>query len=85
MAPDAFRSRGVPVGCCNLRLRAWSGWTGVLFMVTTGLSMLASAQWECRLVLADPLAWMMLILAAAAGASTGYALGYRLRCRRAAP
>jgi hypothetical protein len=64
-------------------LRAWSRWSGVLFAVATLASMLASAEWRCWMVLSDPLAWMMLILAAAAGVTAGYALGCRVQAWRA--
>lgn len=56
---------------------------GVLFAATTFISMLASAEWRFWLVLTDPLAWMMLILAAAAGVTAGYALGCRIQAWRA--
>ena len=85
MSPDALRTLAAAVGRCDPRLRAWSAGAGALLAAVTWLSMLASDGWICWLVLTDPLAWMMLVLAAAAGLSTGYALGCRLRARRAAP
>lgn len=85
MPPEAFRAIAAVAGRCDPRLRAWSGGAGVLLAVTTWLSMLASEDWTCWLVLTDPRAWMMLILAAAAGVSVGYALGCWLRDRRAVP
>ncbi|WP_130617319.1 hypothetical protein [Dyella amyloliquefaciens] len=65
-------------------LRAWSRWFGVVFAVVTFVSMLMSAEWRWWMVLADPLAWMMLILAAAAGVTAGYALGCRVQAWRPA-
>lgn len=65
-------------------LRAWSRWFGVFFAVPTFVSMLMSAEWRWWMVLTDPLAWMMLILAAAAGVTAGYALGCRVQSWRAA-
>ena len=45
--------------------------------------MLVSAECRFWVVLTDPLAWMMLILAAATGVTAGYALGCRVQAWRA--
>lgn len=66
------------------RLRQWSRCFGVLFTASTFLAMMVSAQWRLWRVLTDPLAWMMLILASAAGVTVGYALGCRVLGRRGA-
>jgi hypothetical protein len=50
----------------------------MVFTAGTFIPMVASAEWRLWLVLTDPLAWMMLILASAAGVTTGYALGCRM-------
>ncbi|HET6552193.1 MAG TPA: hypothetical protein VFG49_01530 [Dyella sp.] len=67
---------------CHPRLHAWSCAFGAMFSAITLLSMVASADWNPWLVLTDPLAWMMLFLAAAAGVSTGYALSCRVGAGR---
>lgn len=57
------------------------GWTrtgGILLSGVTFLSMARSAEWNFGLVLTDPLFWMTLLLAAAAGLVAGYAFGHWL-------
>lgn len=82
--PTHFRT-GAPRWSANeLRLRAWSRWFGILFTTVTFGSMVKSAEWKFWLVLADPLAWMVLLLAAAAGVVCGYALGCRVAKRAVA-
>jgi len=66
------------------KLRLWSRYVGALFAAGTFVSMVASAEWKLWMVLTDPLAWMMLILASAAGVTAGYAIGCRVLARRAA-
>ncbi|WP_458788759.1 hypothetical protein [Dyella jiangningensis] len=66
------------------RLRQWARCFGALFAIGTFLSMASSVEWRLWLVLTDPLAWMMLVLAAAAGVTAGYALGCRVLARRTA-
>lgn len=60
-------------------LRCWAHGFGTLFAAVTFISMAAAADWKLWQLLIDPLAWMMLILAAATGITAGYALGCRLR------
>jgi len=66
------------------RLRLWSRYVGMVFAAGTFIAMVASAEWRLWLVLTDPLAWMMLILASAAGITAGYALGCRMPAKRTA-
>ena len=64
-------------------LQRWSRCFGALFAAGTFASMVASADWKLWTVLTDPLAWMMLILASAAGVTAGYAVGCRVLARQA--
>ncbi|WP_172461911.1 hypothetical protein [Dyella jiangningensis] len=56
----------------------------MLFAAATFIAMMASAEWSLWRVLTDPLAWMMLILASAAGVTAAYALGCHVLARRIA-
>lgn len=58
-------------------LKAWARGGGVLFALATALSMAYSAEWKLSLMLLDPLVWMMLLVALAAGSVCGCAVGVR--------
>ena len=63
-------------GARNLKMWACGG--GLLFALATALSMAYSAEWKFGMMLLDPLVWMTLLLALAAGLVCGYAVGVRL-------
>ena len=63
------------------RLRWWARAGGAVFAVVTVLSMAYSAQWRLGMMLIDPLVWMVLLVALAAGLVCGYAVGVRLQVR----
>ncbi|MDR3447426.1 MULTISPECIES: hypothetical protein [Dyella] len=64
-------------------LKAWARSGGILFALATALSMAYSAEWEFGMMVFDPLVWMMLLMALAAGLVCGYAVGVRLVSRAA--
>lgn len=59
-------------------LKLWARSGGILFALATVLSMAYSAEWEFGMMVFDPLVWMMLLMALAAGLVCGYAVGVRL-------
>jgi|APAra7269096768_1048522.scaffolds.fasta_scaffold05280_2 hypothetical protein len=58
--------------------RAWARLGGIVCAIATLVSMAYSAEWNVRMVLSDPLAWMTTLVAIAAGLVGGYALGVHL-------
>ena len=58
--------------------RAWARGGGVLFALLTFIAMAHSAEWNLDMMLFDPLVWMMMLVAAAAGLVCGFAVGVRL-------
>ena len=63
------------------RLRWWARAGGVMFALVTVLSMAYSAEWKLGMMLIDPLVWMVLLVALAAGLVCGYAVGVRVHAR----
>lgn len=59
-------------------LRVWARVGGLVFALAALLSMAYSADWKLGLMAADPLVWMMTLVALAAGLVSGYALGVHL-------
>ncbi|PMQ06801.1 hypothetical protein DyAD56_02705 [Dyella sp. AD56] len=59
-------------------LRAWARGGGIVFALATAFSMAYSAEWKLGMLLSDPLVWMMLLVALAAGSVCGCAVGVRL-------
>jgi hypothetical protein len=59
-------------------LRACARGGGIMFALATVLSMAYSAEWKLGMMVSDPLVWMMLLVALAAGSVCGYAVGVRL-------
>lgn len=51
---------------------------GVLFALVTLVSMAYSAEWKFGMMLIDPLVWMVMLVAVAAGLVCGYAVGLRV-------
>jgi hypothetical protein len=64
-------------------LKAWARAGGIGFALLTFLSMAHSAQWKIDMMLSDPLVWMTLLVAVAAGSVCGYAVGVRVHARPA--
>lgn len=65
------------------RFRWWARAGGVMFALVTVLSMAYSAEWKLGMMLIDPLVWMVLLVALAAGLVCGYAVGVRVHTRMA--
>jgi hypothetical protein len=63
--------------CEQRRLKAWARAGGVVFAAVTAVSMAYSAEWKLAMMLLDPLVWMILLVAVAAGLVCGYAVGVR--------
>lgn len=51
---------------------------GVSFALVTLVSMAYSAEWKFGMMLFDPLVWMVMLVALAAGLVCGYAVGLRV-------
>lgn len=62
-------------------LKAWARSGGVVFALVTVLAMAYSAEWKLGMMLIDPLVWMVLLVALAAGLVCGYAVGVRVHAR----
>lgn len=58
--------------------RVWARTGGIVFAIATLLSMAYSAEWKVGMMVIDPLVWMMVLLALAAGLVSGYAFGVHL-------
>jgi|GEM_PF-1128870 len=65
------------------RLTWWARTGGALFAGVTVLAMAYSAEWKLGMMLIDPLVWMVLLVALAAGLVCGYAVGVRVHARTA--
>jgi hypothetical protein len=63
-------------------LKAWARVGGAVFALVTVLAMAYSAEWKLGMMLVDPVVWMVLLVALAAGLVCGYAVGVRV-CARA--
>ncbi|QNK03146.1 hypothetical protein [Dyella telluris] len=61
--------------------KAWARAGGALFALVTLISMAWSAEWKFSMMLFDPLVWMVLLVALAAGLVCGYAVGVRVHAR----
>ncbi|AIF46084.1 hypothetical protein [Dyella japonica] len=62
-------------------LKAWARAGGLLFALVTVFLMAYSAEWKFGMMLFDPLVWMVLLVALAAGLVCGYAVGVRVHER----
>jgi hypothetical protein len=62
-------------------LKAWARVGGLVFALVTVLAMAHSAEWNLGMMLLDPLVWMVLLVALAAGLVCGYAVGVRVHAR----
>lgn len=63
-------------------LKRWARTGGALFAMVTVLSMAYSAEWKLGMMLIDPLVWMVLLVALAAGLVCGYAVGVRVHAAK---
>jgi len=62
-------------------LKTWARAGGLVFALVTVLAMAYSVEWKLGLMLIDPLVWMVLLVALAAGLVCGYAVGVRVHAR----